>query len=425
MITFLQIFLYVIGQMFILGKITDRKLNWKSFKVYGLIILGVLLLYIFSLDFLSCVRSIGIILFLLLITIFIFSIPVTKAFGVVFFDFYIGMIIEIGISLFLMTFVGQMFFRNSFLLFFSQIVILLGTYCSFNISFIKKIKDEILCFSSYKFYVFLLFALGGYSVLLFSSFLGKITFFSGLVLSFFILCCLGISFYGLFLELSQYRNVSKKYDLLLETIHDYEKLLEKERMMCHENKNQLMILRSLISSKKAISYIDALLKEEVSKIDFNYANSLVYLPFEGMRGLFYYKYFAAQKLGVCLNLEVGKSVEDVKDKKINMDSVSALLKVMGVFLDNALEGARISSLKEVDVTFYQSGKELYITVANSFASNMDLSKGVVGTTTKGENHGYGLLLVQKILKEHKFLKNKTEVISNVFVQTIVIDLEKM
>ena len=245
------------------------------------------------------------------------------------------------------------------------------------------------------------------------------------MLSFFILCCLGISFYGLFLELSQYRNVSKKYDLLLETIHDYEKLLEKERMMCHENKNQLMILRSLISSKKVISYIDALLKEEVSKIDFNYANSLVYLPFEGMRGLFYYKYFAAQKLGVCLNLEVGKSVEDVKDKKINMDSVSALLKVMGVFLDNALEGARISSLKEVDVTFYQSGKELYITVANSFTSNMDLSKGVVGTTTKGENHGYGLLLVQKILKEHKFLKNKTEVISNVFVQTIVIDLEKM
>ena len=147
MITFWQNFLYVIGQMFILGKITDRKLDWKSFKVYGLIILGVGLLYIFSLDFLSCVRSIGIIFFLLLITIFIFSVSVTKAFGVVFFDFYIGMIIEIGTSLFLMIFVGATIFKNSFLLFFSQIMILFGTYCSFNISFIKKIKDEILSFS--------------------------------------------------------------------------------------------------------------------------------------------------------------------------------------------------------------------------------------------------------------------------------------
>lgn len=96
---------------------------------------------------------------------------------------------------------------------------------------------------------------------------------------------------------------------------------------------------------------------------------------------------------VCVNLEVGKNIQILKEKKISIVNISALLKVIGVFFDNTLEGAKDPVYKEVDVTFYKNEEKMSITIVNSFSSNIDLSDGIVGRTTRGKNYCYGFLLV--------------------------------
>ena len=425
MFLFGKSFLYALGQIFILHKIYDKRVNWHSLRVWETLFFGMVFMIICSFPFFSYARSLLTIFCLIFMTMHLFSVSMLNALELVFFDFFSSIMMEIIMIALCFSFFGMDGLQNDIILFFLEIIILLGTYFLWNISALKNIKESMNSSPPTFSFLFLLLALSGYSILTVCSFVGKVSFFSILILSFFSLFFLGIGFYGFFLERIEYRDVLKKYELLLETIENYEKLLEDERIIHHEYKNQLMILHSLVQEKEAISYIDAILKEENDNIDTDYANNLSKLPFEGMSGLFYYKYFAAQKMEVCLNLEVGKNIQILKEKKIPVTNISALLKVIGVFLDNALEGAKDSIYKEVDVTFYKNEEKMSITIANSFSSNIDLSDGLVGRTTKGKNHGYGLLLVRKLLKEYQFMKNKTEIISNVFIQTIEIDLKKM
>lgn len=92
-------------------------------------------------------------------------------------------------------------------------------------------------------------------------------------------------------------NMFKKYDDLLTIMKNYESDIEEQRTINHESKNELLTIRSKLSEendKELCSYIDSIIgdKKSVKSAKFS---KFKYLPSNGLKGFFYYKFIEAEK----------------------------------------------------------------------------------------------------------------------------------
>lgn len=92
-------------------------------------------------------------------------------------------------------------------------------------------------------------------------------------------------------------NMFKKYDDLLTIMKNYESDIEEQRTINHESKNELLTIRSKLSEendKELCSYVDSIIgdKKSVNSAKFS---KFKYLPSNGLKGFFYYKFIEAEK----------------------------------------------------------------------------------------------------------------------------------
>ena len=107
-------------------------------------------------------------------------------------------------------------------------------------------------------------------------------------------------------------NMFKKYDDLLTIMKNYESDIEEQRTINHESKNELLTIRSKLSEendKELCSYIDSIIgdKKSVKSAKFS---KFKYLPSNGLKGFFYYKFIEAEKRGIKVSLNISKLVEN-------------------------------------------------------------------------------------------------------------------
>ena len=100
----------------------------------------------------------------------------------------------------------------------------------------------------------------------------------------------------------------KKYDDLLTIMKNYESDIEEQRTINHESKNELLTIRSKLSEendKELCSYIDSIIgdKKSVKSAKFS---KFKYLPSNGLKGFFYYKFIEAEKRGIKVSLNISK-----------------------------------------------------------------------------------------------------------------------
>ena len=93
--------------------------------------------------------------------------------------------------------------------------------------------------------------------------------------------------------------ILKKYDDLLNVMKNYETDIEEQRIMIHETRNELMTIRCKISDNEKeteiIDYIDSILGDKVNSKMSKYSK-FKYLPSNGIKGFFYYKFTEAEKV---------------------------------------------------------------------------------------------------------------------------------
>ena len=106
------------------------------------------------------------------------------------------------------------------------------------------------------------------------------------------------------------------------------------------------------------------------------------------------------------------------------DLILSICKILGVFLDNAIDEVKKLRKKNIDIEFYIMDNYLNIDITNNFKGNLELNKlGVKNYTTKGNGHGYGLVLVNKIISEnYSTLINEKSVNGDRFTQTLKIKM---
>lgn len=209
--------------------------------------------------------------------------------------------------------------------------------------------------------------------------------------------------------------LSEKYENVLDYMSGYEHEVENQRIVRHEAKNELIIIKSKIcdgeSSKELMDYIDEILDEKVEFKEEKYAK-FGYLPPNGIKGLLYFKAQQGQNEGLNISLNVSSRVENSNIYNLNSKEEKCLGKILGVFLDNAVEASLKSKAKEFGIEVYlNSDSECEIIIGNSFDGDIDVTKiGKERFSTKGKTRGHGLLLVNLLLEMNKKAFNvKTDI----------------
>lgn len=219
-------------------------------------------------------------------------------------------------------------------------------------------------------------------------------------------------------------NMFKKYDDLLTIMKNYESDIEEQRTINHESKNELLTIRSKLSEEKdkeLCSYIDSIIgdKKSVKSAKFS---KFKYLPSNGLKGFFYYKFIEAEKRGIKVSLNISKLVENSYLGDMKTKDFKDLTRIIGVYLDNAIEAASTSKDKKLGIEIYEVKGIIQIIISNTYDNAIEKDKvGNERYSTKGKNRGHGLLLVKRILNENNRITSETKITDSLYIQTIKIN----
>ena len=241
-----------------------------------------------------------------------------------------------------------------------------------------------------------------------------------LVLSF---CTTVLSFslvYLFFKTKDDFYKISNNYNNSLLSLKELEKAITNHRIDNHENRNQLMTIRNMTTSKKITAFIDSILDNKI-KDDKSIMKETSIIPSGGLRGLIYSKILLMVSKNIEYELDVSNSVRIVDLLDYDDNLMLDVCKIIGIFLDNAIEEVDTIDDKYIVIEMYIDNDDLYISISNPYNSNKDISNIYTpGVSSKGGNHGYGLPLVKKIVKYNNRLETYNEVTDEEFSQTLII-----
>ena len=226
---------------------------------------------------------------------------------------------------------------------------------------------------------------------------------------------------------SEIQKTMSMYQQLVEYSDITNNLLEDYRLVSHEHKNQLSIIRGMINdnNKELINYVEDLL-EKRNIIKYQWIGELNHLPLSGLKGLINYKIMEMEKEKLNTNISISKDLMKTKLTKLNAKQKDNLYSIMGVYLDNAIHASKESKKKEISLEIYKDKKDIIMVLANTYRNKIDLEQiDNYGYTTKGKNHGVGLHIVKKIMEEDALFTQNRNLFQDYFVQELRINLSKV
>ncbi len=243
------------------------------------------------------------------------------------------------------------------------------------------------------------------------------------------LMLLGFSIMAIFMvkQNSDIEQTTSMYQRVVEYSNTTNKVLENYRMIGHEHKNQLSIIRQMVNkdNTELLEYLDSLI-EKRNDIKYKWVAELNKLPLEGLKGLINYKLIEAEENGINISVVISKDVSKIKLNKLSTSEKDHLYSIVGVYLDNAIQAATKSKLKEISIEIYKENKELVFILGNTFSGKVELEKlDDYGYSTKGKNHGVGLHLIKTIIDEDRLFSQSRKIIDNYFIQELKINISEL
>ena len=216
-----------------------------------------------------------------------------------------------------------------------------------------------------------------------------------------------------------------KYNESMEYVLRYEKIINEQGKKNHEYNNQLMVIKGYVNKPEKLSeYLDEVIGEH--KTGQNYTvKQLGFLPDGGVKGLLYHKLSKMEDNNIKYYLYVDQNLKDKDIENFDLKTYRDLTKLLGVFLDNAIDAALKSEEKEIEVELKDKDDCLLLTISNTYDKNTDINKvGKSGFTTKGVGHGFGLSIVKDIAKTNSEIDTFNSKESDKFIQTAMIYYKK-
>lgn len=223
----------------------------------------------------------------------------------------------------------------------------------------------------------------------------------------------------------QRQAMEDKYNESMEYVLRYEKIINDQGKKNHEYNNQLMVIKGYINKPERLSeYLDEVIGEH--KTGQNYTvKQLGFLPDGGVKGLLYHKLSKMEDNNIKYYLYVDQNLKDKDIENFDLKTYRDLTKLLGVFLDNAIDAALKSEEKEIEVELKDKDDCLLLTISNTYDKNTDINKvGKSGFTTKGVGHVFGLSIVKDIAKTNSEIETFSSKESDKFIQTAMVYYKK-
>ncbi len=216
-----------------------------------------------------------------------------------------------------------------------------------------------------------------------------------------------------------YNKLSSEYDILLSSVQNFEDWIEKEQYLRHEYKNQLAILYGISSEKEVKNKIQEIIDQNLD-INNDVVKQLSMLPRGDLKGILHYKTIVAQKHKIKLTVDVSIQDNGIINK-LDKKKINTLAKLIGIFYDNAIEAAAESKKRIVLLEIYELKGRVNFVISNTFKRNSIInSQHERGISSKGKGRGNGLYFANKILNKNKWIIEKNEIIDNYYVETITV-----
>lgn len=426
----LSSFLNVFILFFVQAKLLKEKINFKSLNFYLVLVSATIFLlfsYTYIEHFLKIIINFS---FFLLVGFILYNKEKSKiiiATLLTFLSFFISELIffifsdivikflNLNVSLDLKT--GKTFIPN--------LIISLNVFLVFNIKKILFKIDKI--FNNIKFTFFKTF-LTSFFIILIYSFLIYCLYYNLKIMVFFFLTLLAVTLMAIFIFLnfkimSYNDQLEKEYQKLITNLNEYEKCLEIHRIINHENKNNLIILKGMAQkNKEIVQFIDNVLKERFDD-DIELLCKTKKIPIGGLQGLIYQKLLLMKRIGINYHVEVSKQVNKDHFKNLSSRIKQNICKITSILLDNAIEEVEKLEKKYISIYIYIENDYLIISISNVFSKYIEIDKiDNKQYSNKSKERGYGLSIVKQILNHNKKITLKREIITDIFKQMIKIKM---
>lgn len=185
----------------------------------------------------------------------------------------------------------------------------------------------------------------------------------------------------------------------------------------HDIKNMLFTLGELVekSNNKKLKefYFDKIYPISSNAIQ----KENIYRQLKDIENI-YLKSFLYYKL--CEIIEQNIAIEITIDgmfSNIQMDIIE-LVRILGIFLDNAVEEVVNLDTTYIKLQFIQNTKGEEYIIENPIRKNVDIGKIKNGYTTKGKSRGNGLIIVKNIVEKYNFITWNMDIKSDLFSQNL-------
>lgn len=408
----------------------NKKINFKSWKLYfSILILTFALIFNYN----NVDKMLKIVLITFLLSLFIkinFKENMKVSVITAFYTQILNMIIELIYSIVIMTlFSVESGVYSELIIFIADLLVGICIISLVKLKFIKGIYQTIINvinkLSLKTFFVFLLPLCFIFNVYLVITYYSNHSIFYIIINNISIYLIL-IIIYILIKKENEYTRIYDKYNTTLNSLKEYEDILDKYRVSNHENKNQLLTIRNMIveKNKKAAKYIDELVKNKL-KDDEKIMQEVSVIPTGGLRGLVYSKILDMKEKNIDYELNISKEVRTVDlINKLNDSDMLDICQIIGVYIDNAIEAVMDIKDKYVNFDMYLENDCLIFEISNYYEGKIELEKlEEKGYTTKTSGHGYGLSLTKEIINSNKKLKNEKRLSKETFTQVLKIKMK--
>lgn len=190
-------------------------------------------------------------------------------------------------------------------------------------------------------------------------------------------------------------------EVLENYVENLEKMLEETRAFRHDYKNILSTMSGYIRENemeglREFFYQKIYLPEGKHETQSMAWGSLKNIKPMEIKGFLYEKLL----LAFAKNIEV--QVDITENLTVDYNDMEELVRILGIFLDNAIEETETMKNGEIRITIGETAKGVRFCIENNYKNQPNISLMTQkGCSTKGEGRGNGLYWAEQILEKHE------------------------